>query len=93
MDVVLLRGVIRGELPSGQKIVSLMESNADGIEICTDEKSLIKCDRLINADEWIEKLKNIVHDKDVPVEYVDYCLHLINEIEAELREQTEGRDD
>ena len=43
--------------------------------------------RLIDADVWINKLQNIVKDENAPSEYVDYCLHLIGEIESEVTAQ------
>ena len=39
--------------------------------------------RMIDADAWIDKLRNIIDDEAAPGEYKDYCMHLINEIEAE----------
>lgn len=41
--------------------------------------------RFINVDTWINKLRKVIDD--APGEYADYCMHLINEIEAEFRAQ------
>ena len=46
--------------------------------------------RLIDADAWIDKLRNIINDEAAPGEYKDYCMHLISEIEGEYHAQ-EGK--
>jgi len=65
---------------------------ADGLEVespiideihpeeayCKPEK------RFIDANAWIDKLRNIAQDETAPGEYVDYCMQLINEIESEV---------
>lgn len=40
--------------------------------------------RVIDADAWIKQLRAEVDNADVPDEYKDYNLHLINEIESRL---------
>jgi len=43
--------------------------------------------RMIDADVWIDKMRNVINDEDAPSEYKDYCLHLVNEIESEVSAQ------
>ena len=56
-----------------------------------EEKGLLlrkeESERIINADEWIEKLSEEM--KVAPGEYADYLIHLINEIEAEVNRQAQ----
>ena len=73
---------------------------ADGLEVgspiideihpeeayCKPEK------RFIDADAWIDKLWNITQDQDAPGEYVDYCLHLISEIDSEFAAQKQAQE-
>lgn len=39
--------------------------------------------RLINADQWINRLETEMNDKDCPSEIKDYNLLMINEINSE----------
>ena len=43
--------------------------------------------KLIKIDTWVDKLKRIINDPEAPEEYKDYCMHLINEINAEFQAQ------
>ena len=51
MEMVYLRAVVCGELPSGQIEVKILATNADGISFFTDERSIIR-------HEGIEKMCN-----------------------------------
>lgn len=43
-EIVYVKAIIQGELPSGQKLVKLVASNTDGIKpFYTDEKDIIRC--------------------------------------------------
>lgn len=43
--------------------------------------------RMIDADAWINKYRNIIADNNAPGEYKDYCMHMISEIESECSAQ------
>lgn len=54
MEMVYLRAVICGELPSGQKRVKILANNADGISFYTDEKSIIRSEDIEKrCNPWI----------------------------------------
>lgn len=42
VEQVFVRAVILGELPSKQKLISILANNADGIRFYTDENSLVR---------------------------------------------------
>lgn len=43
-EIVYVKAIVQGELPSGQKLVKLVASNTDGIKpFYTDEKDIIRC--------------------------------------------------
>ena len=43
-EIVYVKAVLQGELPSGQKLVKLVASNTDGIKpFYTSEKDIIRC--------------------------------------------------
>ena len=57
------------------------------VKIVEAEFAAVTNKRMIDADEWIRKLKKIIEDADAPGEQIDYCYNLINEIEAEVSAQ------
>lgn len=59
----------------------------DKLAAYEDAEENAKNKKMLNADIWINKLSKIVSDSEAPGAYKDYCLHLISEIEAELRAQ------
>ena len=54
---------------------------------CLEHPEVVTRKRMIDVDMWIDKFAKIISDPEAPVEYKDYCIHLINEIQTELRAQ------
>lgn len=59
----------------------------DKLAAYEDAEEAAKKKRMIDVDIWIDKLSKIISDFDTTSEYVDYCMHLVSEIEAEFRAQ------
>lgn len=54
-----IRAEVVGLLPSGQKLVHLLASNADGIRFYTDDRSLVSADNVEQRrGEWVRGFYN-----------------------------------
>jgi len=55
-EIVYVKAVLQGELPSGQKLVKLVASNTDGIKpFYTSAKDIIRCEDIFPQPEKTEK--------------------------------------
>lgn len=63
-EIVYVKAVLQGELPSGQKLVKLVASNTDGIKpFYTSEKDIIRCEDIFPQPETMEKIHTDFHKK------------------------------
>lgn len=83
-----IRSLKEGQKQIGNEINELKERVENSKYPCGVQiEDALENKRMLDADAWIDKLQNIAHDASAPGQYADYCMHLISEIEAELRAQ------
>lgn len=81
------RNIFKTESAEGKPMEIFVDG--DSIVLKKYEEAAIN-KRMIDADAWINKYRNIIADNNAPGEYKDYCMHMISEIESEYDAQ-EGK--
>ena len=63
-EIVYVKAILKGDLPSGQKLVKLVASNTDGIPpFYTSADDIIRCEDIFPQPENMEKIHTDFHKK------------------------------